>query len=648
MALFSFPASALGQIITASEPYNPVDQNQQNAVDHLSPSTTAPAIEPLDFAYLRARQAIAVGNVVAAEKQLLQIQAMGSTPGKFGDSLENIQSLIQQQNNLTEMVANGDVTYDLKAADFLVQQASSLLSYRDFETARMLVNQAKKFPVDFQKLSVSPDAVMVAMRSMQDGGVPEATNVSQVLSFMSRAQLAFDKGQFELASSLTQQAKSLGVADNHLPQNQILPWQMELKIQEAMKLDPKVVPASFQNGNNNSVIQADYDSNRDQSKTIQVAATSATTNGSSTSLPESTSMANPAMRLFESGMAAVKRNDFIGAREFLAMAWEYRNQLDAETQQVIQDQLTNLPNDAAENDGLPAPNDFATEDAEFAAIPDSPTQQDSTLSNAADELIAPGDQKLFRQLQQELFRQRAAAERLMNENPHSAIDMLVQMRTRISQSEISNEEKRPLFRIIDRDISEFQKFIDKNISTIQLQEDNESALSTVREGREKRYNTELQIQKLVDEFNALMDEERYAEADIVARQADDLAPDDEVVALMKSKAKIAINERIAMDIKERKEDSFVTSLNAVDADTIQNVTELDPMRYGPSDRWSKISRQRSDWLSNLQYGGDPAARAIWNALKSNKVEGRYQGTVSDAVNQLAEQTGINIIFDQAA
>ena len=56
---------------------------------------------------------------------------------------------------------------------------------------------------------------------------------------------------------------------------------------------------------------------------------------------------------------------------------------------------------------------------------------------------------------------------------------------------------------------------------------------------------------------------------------------------------------------------------------------------------------RSEWLTNQRYS-DPSERRIWNLLKNEQVQGHYQGTLSDAIDQLSEQVGVNILIDKIA
>ena len=47
-------------------------------------------------------------------------------------------------------------------------------------------------------------------------------------------------------------------------------------------------------------------------------------------------------------------------------------------------------------------------------------------------------------------------------------------------------------------------------------------------------------------------------------------------------------------------------------------------------------------------GGAEADRRIWNILRNEQVKGEYTGTVAEAIDQLSQQVGVNIVFDDLA
>ena len=644
LALAIFPVSTFGQIVTTSDPYDPIEQPNQNQAQVVSPDSGDSQFTAADISLFEARRAIAQGDVLLAEQHMNYASSLGTTQNPYGDSPEVIQTLINKQNELSRLYDNRDPAYNVQAANFLILQASALLKYEDFASVETLIKQAKAFPVDPAEYTTQPATVLAALatsRSVSAGNYDQSQlAVSEVLSLMSKAQFAFDKGDLESAQTLTDKAKAYGVADAKLPANQILPWQLELRIQEAMRSNGRVVAAGYTNSNQDGVVQAAYDPANDTTENIQVSALPSTGAAAiSSTQPEFKKIPGRGRQYFDSAINALKSNDLAAARRFFEMAWENREQLDANLQQTIQDQLTNLPpldNSGIQAEVLPNPGTSASQ---------IPQQQDSTQLLLSDN----AEREKFRRLQSEFFRQHAAAERVKQEDPRAAIEMMTQMRTKVVEDQdISDKDKTPLLAIIDREIGSIQKFIEKNLSEIQLREKNAAVLADVQETRQKRYNTEFQIQKLVEDYNDLMDEQRFHEADMVARQVFELSPESEIASLLRTKSSIAVKNAEMERIRDAKADGFWSALRDVDEDSIHNVSDGQPLVYtGDLDRWARNAERREKWLTDLQYDS-PEEAAIWNKLKNEKVQGTYQGTLNDAINQLSQQTGINILFDEAA
>ena len=224
---------------------------------------------------------------------------------------------------------------------------------------------------------------------------------------------------------------------------------------------------------------------------------------------------------------------------------------------------------------------------------------------------------------------------------------MTKLRQTITSAAITEQGKRALLNFVDRDIAQIQQYIKRNLSEIQLAEDNASRMQSLNEEREERYNTELQIQKLVEDFNDLMDEQRYAEANMVAQQAAELDPNSEIVSLLKERAAIQIQVARANAIEDRQQESFLRVMNRADEASIQDVDEDIPYIFGAGDEYARNAQRRAAWLDQRKYSSPEEAK-IWNILKNEKVQGRFQGTLADAINQLSNQSGVNIMFDTPA
>ncbi len=607
-------------------------------------------IETVLRTFLQARQALAHGDAVTAQMMLESISNRQIDFEQVGDSPVFVQAMIGRQNELTAMASLHDPAYNEAAAAFLLSQAEALVHYNDFETATLLITQAKSFPVEFDSLPSTPARIEKLMADAKSrletvadnaqASSQPANNKADAVRLISMVQLAIAKEQWNEASSLIEQAKALNVPESEFAANDVRPWQLELQVRNALnrsgasatlsddpvvvQADAKVAQASATDTNPAQVIQAMYDPDQDDTFNAQVAGYDPAVSPASATEPikEFSPMPNRGLQLFKSGMDALGRADKAKAKEYFESAWQFEGQLDAGTRQAVQDQLTRLG-------------------VSTSVAPANANQDSLDL-----EEVRMQRQKDYRRLQSEVFKQREAAERALQENPREALEIMATLRNRIAQSNLDRDSQRPLLVSIDRNISEMQEYIENNLPEIENREMNAANLKKVKDNAEHRVETEKQMQQLVEEYNQLMKQKRFAEAMVVVRQAVDLDPDSEIATVLKEKATNRIRAERMAQIKDAKENGAYNVLESIEEDMITGDYE-NPYTFGDPDDFSDKSRNRLARAEERNYSSE-AERRIWNQLRNEKVQGEYRGTLNEAVEQLSIQTGINIVFDDLA
>ena len=121
-------------------------------------STSPESLVAAKRTLLKARQALAHGDVETATTMLKSASQYRVDFEKIGDSPDTISAMIQRQNQLGEMARNQDRSYNAGAASFLLTQAEALIYYRDYDNAQMLIEQAQRFPVEFTPAIGNPQA----------------------------------------------------------------------------------------------------------------------------------------------------------------------------------------------------------------------------------------------------------------------------------------------------------------------------------------------------------------------------------------------------------------------------------------------------------------------------------------------------------
>lgn len=599
------------------------------ATPTVAANSTSVAASEAKTLLLRARQALAIGDVDQAQTLIESAEATGVDFNTIGDSPSALRTMLDRQNELSEMRAQSDARFNPEAAAFLLTQAEGLVKHNDAQTARMLIEQSKQFQVSFTPEMGDPDQLLQQIEAMESGSsksmVLEQTK-KQSLALLSQAQLAMDQQRWDDATALVQQAQSLGLSDDQYDEDQTRPWQLELKIQESRQASAMVAMDSGSDFNpsmagSGDVSTADFRSDADTTRNVAVAAV-ADASGKFGDMVKP----QPAMEIYQAGVRAFNEQDTARANQFFSLAMQRESELTPAAKMTIE----SLRQQSVKRDDNV-----------------QPAQAQSDVASAMDLAKIRNEQQAeFRKLQSAIYKERAAAEKLLESSPSRALQSLTSVRNRIESANLAPETRRPLLTLIDRDITEIQAYIEQNLPEIENAESNAAAKDLVERRAQRRIDTDEQIARLVEDYNNLIDESRFAEAGQVVQQAMELAPDSEVVAVMDEKYRAERNAMVAREITSRKEQGNLLGLQSVDTASIM-MDDREPLMFGDADTWSDKSRSRLERVRNQRYSNE-SERDIWNRLRNTEVQGEYRGTLAEAIGQLSRQAGVNIIFDNLA
>jgi Flp pilus assembly secretin CpaC len=170
-------------------------------------------------------------------------------------------------------------------------------------------------------------------------------------------------------------------------------------------------------------------------------------------------------------------------------------------------------------------------------------------------------------------------------------------------------------------------------------------MEAIKRETESKIRIEQEFAELVDQYNELMKERRYAEAELMAKKARDLNPSLPQATIMLEKAKM--NRQIAFnnDIRERKADSFLDQLNKVEEAAIApkgDYTMLD------SKSWESLSKRRE------RYGRADSRDRTESELQIEKSLGQkvslhfHDVALTEVIRHIATVHGINIAMKTRA
>ena len=327
---------------------------------------------------------------------------------------------------------------------------------------------------------------------------------------------------------------------------------------------------------------------------------------------------SPGLALFSQGQAALRAGDRDAALELFRQAYVRVNELDPTTARRLHDYLQNLP----------------------------PTMNPPRRPFAG----GPGDeaqarqQALYQQIAADVAMQESQARRMLASDPKGALALLGQVRTKVEQSELEKPRKDVILRRIDRAAADTKKFITAHLPQIELNDRNQATMKDLQHDRQAQQEIEMKFAQKVDEFRTLVHEQRFAEAEIVAKQAGQLKPDDPVSMLLLEEVKTLRRVAENKDIKERQEHGFLDTLASVDRAAIPFSDET-PIVYPDMKTWSSMTARRSKLAKEMGRHGEEKEIEIRQKLKTPVSLQFDNAPLSQVLAYMSKIAGINIYPD---
>ena len=625
------------------------------AVNASTPSNLQEAKSPsrslCDGLLLQARRALAMGDlnraktlVGEAKRYPVNFAPSDDTPARVEADIMTFDSLVNDKN-----LKKYTKAYNRKLARVLIQQAEALLAWKDYDQAQNLALQAQGLRAEFGPVEKTPAKLLEQISAARDGKtaagiqmVSDGAGQVQVglaphskgkaLGLTSRAREAFAAGDLKAAEAYAKAAVALNVPESAFAPNEDRPGLVLQEVNRARgnfggeiaqtaAINP-VAPAVHHQipGTPNVAQPANYMVNPNQPYAVQQ--TQAIL-GAPTIAPNGGNASSPAMDLFNRGEAALKAGDTAGAMEYYRQASQLRSQLDPMTAQRLQEKIQMLTTPGS-------------------TVP--PTTE-AVPSPMAQEAVAK-QQLLARQVNSDVDHQIRRAMQLRESDPGTALRLLEQARSRVEAAGLELAARTAILRRVDRQIVGLKQYIQDNAAQLALSDRNKAVLAEIERERQFKLDKQMRIKELSERYQDLMEKQRYAEAEAVAKEAIELDPNTPFAQLLRWNNRFANRYAINQDIKLNKEQGFWSAMNSVD-EASTPFDDREPILF--PENWADITRSRAQIMHNQ--------RLLERSEKELEIEQRLKTPVSvsfhneplqSVLRQLADLAQVNLYLDMRA
>jgi general secretion pathway protein D len=521
-------------------------------------------------------------------------------------------------------------------SDQALLDARRALSVGDLPRAQQFLGQAQQLKVAYEGPGDSPQSVAESLREYQDLAALRSTNgpawrqayakflVKQADSLLTWNDLETASRAANEAAQLQPQFTGSGIT----PQDVVR--RIDLRRQELAKAASSqtpegaaslVQPAGAELPATSTPGAADYVNAAAASDTGAAMRLAQAAGSAPQPLPaagEGSAPTGEAARMLEAGEQALRAGDRQGALQSFRAAYERRAELDLLSQQRVQGHLQMLSaNDGAKQRGPAA-------DGELL---------DST---------AAGQSVIARQLSAEIGKRQSEAAKVRESDPNRSLKILSDARAVVVDSELSEDLKNQLLRRVDMSTAETQKFIEDHKAELELEAANKEVLDGIERQRVTKVEVQQRTAELVDQFNKLVDEQRFAEAEVVANRLYEMNPDELVAQQINKQAKMIRRERWSEEINQLSETGVAENLLNNRLTAAEALASTDTaFQFGKD--WDSIKDRKS--LTELGSLRSVKEVEIEQKLRT-PVMPKYDNTpLTKVVDGLSQLAGVNIHID---
>lgn len=646
----SNPALMAGPAMATASDVRPLPSiNVSQPGPGLVPQAQSPSRSLCDGSLRQSRRALAMGDVNRALKHLGESKRYPVKYGPTEDSPTRVEADIVAWKNLQgdKQLRKYTRAYNRKLVRLLMQQAEALLAWGDHGEAERLTLQAKGLRVDFGPMEKTPDKLLVKISNTRQGrptaGVRMVNNnqmrvalaphsKAKASGLTRQAREAFSAGDLIAAQAYAQAAVGLNVPESAFAPNEDRP---SLVIQEIARAKGHfggpiaqtaatnpVTPAVHHQAPGIANIAQPANYIADPRRPYGVRQTQALMNA-----PQVAPRAgNAAMTLFNRGEAALKAGNTAGALEYYRQAVKLRSQLDPMTAQRLQNKIQMLTTPGSTVGAL------MTE-----AVPSSMVR----------EAVAK-QQLLARQVNSDVDHQLRRSAQLQESEPDTALRLLEQARSRVEAAGLDIASRTAIIRRVDRQIAGLKQYILDNAAQLSLKDRNKAVLAQIKRERQFKLDTQQRIKELSERYNELKDQRKFAEAEVVAKEAIELDPDSSFATLLRGDLRFSNQFRENQRTKQASEAGFLYAMNSAERAAIP-FDDSRPYQFPDPKEWKTISSSRAQLMHKL--------RRMQRSEKELEIEKRLKTSVSvsfrnepleSALRQLADLAKVTITFDRRA
>lgn len=626
-----------------------------------------------------ARESMQRGNLEEARARVMQAKQLNASYSLWDEKPETLLEEIEEAaHTLTFRGAPAGGTDAEQNAATLLQMARGAMDAGRLSEAQQLAEKADALGQIYSAFEDTPDHVRRDIERLQSAVSADqlrettAAAASRARRLLHDARAEMERGNIELASQLATEASEIEVAwglTDETPENvlQGIGRQTQDRVASAAAaVQESATDAAWeifseQPAETAAVARfADEIPKVDPTQAVANSTFSEFDNGSGRNIPRAplsdsvsavmSATGESATQMYRRGIVQLRNGDRQSAMTSFRAAMDNADQLSPQDQRQLRDFMQQLAAtqqrsrpiqlvSGQESSDLEQQFPAAAQNADVFEVPEVPAGRDP-LTMAAEKSDVQYD-RLRTEVMNSVYR----AEKLRESSPDEALRILDNTLAAVETASLGAEAEETLSGYVRRTQASISAWKEQQAPNLELAEKNRNLLEDIRREAETRVRIEQEFADLVNEYNQLMKERRYPEAVLIARKAHDLNPDLPQAAIMVEKARLQKQIAFNEDLKDRKEDSFLQTMNDVE------LAAVAPGRdYAMPDArsWDSLTRRR-EALGRVDSRQRTESELRIEQSLGEQVSLHFSDVpLTEVIRQIAIEHGINITMKTRA